>query len=405
MNRLRHIGILTPIVLLVISGFSLLAFRDGEMNAEAFRCCGILTAMLIAHYVLFGKLFRRTDRDLLAITYTLTAVGMIMQFRLNPETAATQLVWVALGMAASLFVLVGMNAVWTIKKMNFVLCAVSLLLLTVVLLVGRRTGGARNWIDMGAFSFQPSEFVKLALVFFLASELSAKRTIARLLPAALFTAACVGLLVAARDLGAALIYSLTVIAMYYAATGNTIATFAGLSLGAGAAVVSYGLFDHVRIRVEAWRNPWTKYDTNGYQIAQGLMAIASGGMLGLGLGLGTPKIIPAYSTDYIFAVICEEMGLVAGVIVIALTVLFALKGLMLARSANTAYIALIAAGISAAYFVQAFLIIGGVIKLIPLTGVTLPFVSYGGSSMIASYMMLGVLEGIARINGREAESA
>jgi Bacterial cell division membrane protein len=200
-------------------------------------------------------------------------------------------------------------------------------------------------------------------------------------------------LVLSRDLGTAAIYGVTTLIVFYVATGNLLATGIGIGAGVAGAMAAYTLFSHVRVRVAVWRNPWAKYGEvgGGYQIAQGLMAIASGGLFGMGLGRGMPKSIPAYRTDYIFAVICEEMGILVGVCIIALFLLLILRGFSIARQGNDRFHSLLSVGVVTVFGIQSFLIIGGVVKLIPLTGVTLPFVSYGGSSMIASFILLGML--------------
>ena len=175
--------------------------------------------------------------------------------------------------------------------------------------------------------------------------------------------------------------------------------------GAAGAVASYYMFDHVKARVAIWLNPWATYSTSGYQIAQGLMAIASGGLWGLGLTKGLPKSIPAYNTDYIFAVICEEFGIVFGIAVIALYLVFIIRGALIALNARSRYLMLVAFGCTVLITLQSFIIIAGVIKLIPLTGITMPFVSYGGSSMIACMMLLGILEGVSIQNGEMLQDA
>jgi cell division protein FtsW (lipid II flippase) len=202
-------------------------------------------------------------------------------------------------------------------------------------------------------------------------------------------------LVVEKDLGAAMLIALTCLIMYFAATGNLGVTLAGLGMGALGAILSYRFFDHVKLRVEVWQNPWITYDSSGYQIVQGLMAIASGGLFGSGLGLGSAKVIPAYHTDYIFAVICEEFGIIAGVLLIAFYVVFIIRGLIIALNARNRFLMLFALGCTTLITLQSFIIIGGVIKLIPLTGITLPFISFGGSSMIASMISFGFLQGIA----------
>lgn len=390
------------IMLLILSCFALLAFADETINTRALLAAALLCGMIGLHYVLMNVFFKDIDPYPLVIVYLLVSIGMILQWRINPEIAERQLVWVGLGMAGMLLLMLLLRrpAFW--RRAKWLLMALSLGSLAVVLLVGNVTGGAKNWINLGGFSFQPSEFVKVALIYIAAIELSEKRSIKQLLwPLITFAVGCVGLLMLCRDLGAAVLYALTTLTMFFVATGSLLWTGAGLGVGALGSVASYHMFDHVRIRVAAWRNPWASYETNGYQIAQGLMAIASGGLFGMGLNLGSPKIIPAYHTDYIFAVICEELGWIVGLVVIGLYILLILRGVAAAMQSRSSVNALIATGTITMIALQTFLIIGGVIKLIPLTGVTLPFVSYGGSSMMGSFFMLGMLEAVIIDNKRE----
>ena len=172
----------------------------------------------------------------------------------------------------------------------------------------------------------------------------------------------------------------------------------GLVGGAGAAVLGYTMFAHVKKRVAIWQNPWIYYETAGYQIAQMLMAIASGGLFGVGLGLGAPRVIPVYFTDCIFAVICEQFGIIFGILVLVMYVILILRGTSIATSARHSFHALLAMGATAMLGVQTFVIIGGVLKMIPLTGVTMPFVSYGGTSLVSCMGLIGLLQGVASVN-------
>jgi cell division protein FtsW (lipid II flippase) len=186
--------------------------------------------------------------------------------------------------------------------------------------------------------------------------------------------------------------------MFFANTGNLPLTGLGVVGAAGAAVVGYQQFKHVRTRVAIWQNPWLTADSTGYQIVQSLMAIASGGLFGVGLGLGQPRVIPVYFTDCIFAVICEQFGILFGILVLVMYVILILRGVGIATGARQSFHALIAIGATVMLGVQTFVIIGGVLKLIPLTGVTMPFVSYGGTSLVSCMGLIGLLQGVASVN-------
>jgi len=201
-----------------------------------------------------------------------------------------------------------------------------------------------------------------------------------------------------KDLGAAFLYFCLFVSLYYIATSDLLITCCTTLLASLGAVISYFLFGHVRVRIAAWRNPWADIENKGYQIAQSLIAIASGGWVGLGLGLGSPHVIPASRTDFIFAAICEEMGILVGIALIGLYMLIMLRGISTALAAREPGDSLLAMGAAVSLAIQSFTIIGGVVKFIPLTGVTMPFVSYGGSSMLVSFGLIGIIEAIASKN-------
>ena len=271
--------------------------------------------------------------------------------------------------------------------------ALSLGLLALTLVIGKETYGAKNWIDLKFFSLQPSEFVKVALVVCLALDLSEKRTIGTLIPVGVFAVACVGLICLQKDLGAVLICFMIAVAAYFTATSNWLLCLGGFAAAAGGSVMMYKLFAHVRTRVAIWRNPWASPQDGGYQIVQSLIAIASGGMTGMGLGLGSAeKSVPVVESDFIFAALCEEFGIIIGLTIIALYVILFVRGLMLAMRARSSFHALLAVGVVTSLALQTFMIIGGVIKMVPLTGVTLPFISSGGSSMMSTWGLLAFLK-------------
>ena len=218
------------------------------------------------------------------------------------------------------------------------------------------------------------------------------------LPWLSFAVLCLGLLMLQRDLGTALIYYGVTLLLYFAASGSWSVILMGLAGGCGAAWLGYRMFAHVKKRVAIWINPWSDYQNAGYQIVQGLLALASGGLWGCGLGLGSPKTIPVYETDFIFAVICEQFGLIFGLCVLAMYIALIWRGATTAMAARRSFHGLLAMGCTLLIGLQTFTIIGGVIKLIPLTGVTLPFISHGGSSMVSSMCLIGFIQGVESLN-------
>jgi len=225
----------------------------------------------------------------------------------------------------------------------------------------------------------------------------------RFFPWLIFSVGCLGVLMLQKDLGTALMYYGVTLLLYYASSGNLMITGLGLAGGAGAAVAGYHMFAHVKRRVAIWINPFADYDNAGYQLVQGLMAIASGGAFGLGLGLGSPRTIPVYHTDFIFAVICEQFGLIFGLCVLLMYVALIWRGTTIAMAARSSFHGLLAMGCTLMIGLQTFVIIGGVIKLIPLTGVTMPFVSYGGTSLVSSLCLIGLMQGVASLHEDDLE--
>ncbi|MGI6161190.1 MAG: FtsW/RodA/SpoVE family cell cycle protein [Christensenellales bacterium] len=402
-NRPSAAGLLTVIVLFQLSAFALLSFRGGSFDYAAIVMGVISSALLVFQYGILKALFRGIDRYVLIISNTLAGVGLIVQYRLEPSIAHRQIVFLAIGMVVMMAVMLIIRKIFIWDGSVWWLMGLSLVFLASSLVFGRTVGGARNWFNIFGFSLQPSEFVKVALVFISAACFSRVQKKRQLLPIILFTGACLMILVVSRDLGAALLYAGTVLIMFYAATSDILLTGAGLLAAGVGAVASYHLFDHVKVRVEMWKNPWADYSNKGYQIVQGLMAIASGGFLGLGLGNGSPGSIPARHTDYIFAVICEEFGMIFGFAVVAFYLVLVVRGALIALGASNRFHALLALGCTSLLTLQSFIIIGGVIKLIPLTGITLPFISYGGSSMIASMALMGILQAVATMNSDERD--
>ncbi len=406
MHKIRHVsvsGALACVLLFAASCFLLLAFAGETFDGAALLFGLLLCALVLAEYIALLWIAPHADRILFILIAFLTTLGMAVQYRMSASAALHQLVMALVGGAAMLAGAALMKKPAFVRLLSLPFAVLSIAILVVLLFIGKESGGARNWLSVAGVLFQPSEFVKVALIIVLASAMTDAVAPRKLVPAMLFTAAVAALLVLQRDLGAAMLALCVFLMLFYAATGKLLATFVGIAAGAAGAYASYLAFDHVRARVAVWLDPWATYSTSGYQIAQGLMAIASGGLWGAGLGLGSPMLIPAYRTDYVFAVICEEFGIFFGVGVIALYALIIVRGAMIALASEDRFSSLCAFGAAALIAVQTFIIIAGVIKLIPLTGITMPFVSYGGSSMIAFMAVAGLMQGVACANGGTLE--
>ena len=336
------------------------------------------------------------DPLIMALTNFLCGVGVVVLYTVSPARGVRQASYYVLGLVAMIAVSALVSRKKRFRGLTLLAMVLGVAALILPLAFGEWSGGAKNWVTLPVVgSFQPSELVKLSLVLAMAYYFSAHRTVLQMMPAILFAGACLLLLMLQRDLGTALIYYLTTLVLFYAACGNLPLTLLGMAGGAGAAVLGYRMFAHVKVRVAMWKNPWSDPLDKGYQIIQALLAIGSGGLFGVGLGQGTPEKIPAYYNDFIFAVVCEQLGIVFGICVIAVYVLILLRGMEVSMRARRSFDMLLGCGVVALLGVQTFMIVAGVIKMIPLTGVTMPFLSYGGSSLLSCMAMIGILHGIS----------
>ena len=383
--------LLSAVMLFYFLAFFLLALQSMSWQAMLLAVC--VPAIIFIGVLGLPKLFPG-DRLLMCLTSFLCALGVLVLFRLDPERGLEQAVNFGVGVAAMLMCTV---AVRLIKNWKWLIGAImlgSVVLLLLPLKFGSETNGARNWVSFGGFGFQPSEVVKLSLLVSLAYCFSRRRIVI----AALFAGATLIVLMLQKDLGTALLYYGVTLLMLYAATGSAALAGLGCVGGAGAAVLGYQMFAHVKKRVAVWLNPWADSQGAGYQIVQGLIAIANGGLFGVGLGLGNASVIPESYNDYIFSVIAHEFGVIFAGLVLLIYLAIIIRGVSIARQSDSAFHALLALGCAALIALQTFVIVGGNIKLIPLTGVTLPFISYGGTSMVSSLSIIGLMQGVAARN-------
>lgn len=381
----------SAVMLFYFCAFLLIACKDFAW--QGFALALAVPAMIWVGTNFLPKLFP-SDRLLLSLTNFLCALGVLVLYSTEPDYAYHQAMYYGVGILAMIV------CVWIVRLVRswripvLLLIPLSLALLVLPLVIGRETNGAKNWFYVAGISVQPSEIVKLSLLIIVSYYMSRHR----MLPWLFFAVSCLGILMLQKDLGTALMYYGTTLMLFYASSGNLFLTGLGLAGGVGAAVMGYKMFAHVKKRVAIWLNPWSDYENSGFQIVQSLMAIASGGLFGVGLGLGSPKTIPVYYTDFIFAVICEQFGLIFGLCVLLMYVAIIWRGATTAMAARTSFHGLLAMGCTIMLGLQTFVIIGGVIKMIPLTGVTMPFVSYGGTSLVSSLCLVGLLQGVASLN-------
>ncbi len=347
------------------------------------------------------------DPAILPVVFTLSGIGITFVTRLQPDASLGQVIFLFLGVALMVGTLAVVKNLEVIKRYKYVLGIAGIILLVLPMFIGTEIYGSKLWIKIGGFQFQPGEFAKVLIVLFLAGYLAENRELLsisnrtvlgikfprlRLLyPLFIVWGVCLLVVAFERDLGSALLFYTIFLIMLYVATGRVSYVIIGLALLAIGAFGMYQIMSHVQVRVAIWLDPFSDAQNLGYQIVQSLFSLADGGLAGVGIGKGMADIIPVVASDMIFAAIGEEMGLLGGSAVLLLFMLFAVRGLTTAARAKSDLAAFSAAGLTAAISFQAFTIVGGVTKLIPLTGVTLPFMSQGGSSLLASFVIVGLL--------------
>lgn len=351
-------------------------------------------AFLLAVTVLVPIVYEKVNRLLLDNMCLLLGTGLCVISRLSFNRAVKQFIIVLISLAVSLFIPWVLARIRFLKKLTWVYAGVGILLLSAVLILGEVTHGSRLSFTVFDVTFQPSEFVKIIFVFFLAAALWEDASFQRVAVTAAIAGVHVIVLVVSRDLGSALIFFVAYVFVVFAATKHYLYLCAGAVGGSGAAWAAYQLFAHVRDRVSAWQDPWTYIDSKGYAVTQSLFAIGTGGWFGMGLFQGNPNTIPYVAADFVFSAVCEELGVAYGICVILVTLSCFLEMLKIATRIKDRFYQLIVYGIGIMYIFQIFLTIGGGIKLIPLTGVTLPFISYGGSSVMTTMIMFFLIQGI-----------
>ncbi len=352
---------------------------------------------------LYRLFYRNLSRLLLNNACMLLSTSFIILTRISMDRAVRQFAIVAVAAAVTMIIPFIMDRAWQLSKIPWIYGSIGLILLLVVCIMGNTAFGAQLSINIGGFSFQPSEFVKISFVFFVATMFYRSVDFRTIVLTTAVAAAHVLVLVLSKDLGSALIFFVTYLLMLFVATGNWLYLGLGAGSGASAAVIAYNLFSHVRTRVEAWLDPWSDVSGKGYQISQSLFAIGTGGWFGMGLYQGMPSKIPVVEKDFVFSAISEEMGGIYAICLILICLGCFMQFMMIAAKMQAVFYKLIAFGLGTTYIVQVFLTIGGVTKFIPSTGVTLPFVSYGGSSILSTFIVFNVVQGLYILKRNEEE--
>jgi len=405
--RTRELANLLVVGTLVGFGFaSVYIARQEVINSASLSYGLFFLGLYVAAHVIARVTVPDADPYLLPMAGLLTGIGLTEIYRLDENDAFKQGLWIVIGLgafAATLFLLRDDFRRLESYKYLFGLGAIALLMLPAAPVLGRTVNGARLWVHVGSVQVQPGELAKICLIVFLAGYLREKREVLAqfrlkdLGPLFLIWGAAMLVLVVTNDLGGALLYFGIFLAMLYVATARVWFVLAGAVLFVGGAAAVYTVIPRVQERVEIWLDPWGDPFGRGYQAIQSLYSIANGGFGGTGLGQGTytdsdgHRLIPSLNTDFIYSALAQELGLVGICGFLLVYMLFAARGFRIALLAQDGFSKLLAVGLTFAFTLQAFLIIGGIIRLVPLTGITLPLVSYGGSSIVANFVLLALL--------------
>ena len=420
-RRTTELGLLVLAVLIILGAYALASLgRNASLPADIWPFLAVLLALLVGAHLANRRLARAADSLLLPIAALLNGIGYVFIARLDQDLAALQASWTAVGIVAYVVTLLAVRDVRLLQRYRYTAGLVGVLLLILPLLpgIGRSINGARIWVSVGPVSFQPGEFAKIAFAVFFAGYLVERRELLSVAtfrvgpfntpdpkhfaPILLAWGASLVVLIFQRDLGSALLFFLLFVVMLWVATGRVSYLLVGMGLFLVGAFVSWLSFEHVQKRVSVWIDPWADPQGSGYQIIQAAYALAWGGTSGVGPGLGIAERIPYDETDFIFAIIGEELGLLGTTAILCAFLLLAGTGLRVARESRDPFPSLLAVGLTVLIAFQAFIIMGGVTRLLPLTGVTLPFVSYGGSSLVANYVLLALLVRISDQTARRA---
>jgi cell division protein FtsW (lipid II flippase) len=369
-------------------------------------------ALFVAAHLVVRFALPHADPHLLPLSGLLSAIGLTMIYRIDPDLALRQGLWVVIGLAAFAGLVLFLKDHRVLDQVKYILGLTAIVLLVLPALpgLGRTINGASLWVDIGPIVFQPGEFAKILIVIFLAGYLRDNREMLSMGsgrygfpspkyfgPLLVVWGGAMLVLFQTNDLGSGLLYFSIFLAMLWVATARWPYVAVGTALFAGGAYALYHVVPHVQDRVSIWLDPWQDPFDKGYQLVQSIYAISGGGLFGQGLGNGillTPEqnpYIPFLETDFIFAAIAQELGLAGAAGLVLLYIVFLYRGFRIALMAADGFSKLLAVGLTSALAIQAFLIIGGVTRLIPLTGITLPFVSYGGSSIVANFVLVGLL--------------
>lgn len=387
------------ILLINIAGYGILSLFGPGFEMEMLYIGLAVMAILSISYLIISKMSVE-DVYIYLIVAMLFSIGEIMLYRLDVSFGQKQLIWLAVSTVCFFIVyfLIMKYNVW--ERLHYVYFFAALALFVLTMVLGTSRGGSKNWIIIGDYSFQPSEIVKLLAVFVLADRYANPEKyrfgkISEGIVGSAMIYVLLGCMVIQKEWGTAVVIFLVHLSLMFVFGEKWYIIAANIFFAVFGAIGGFFFVSHIKVRVDTWLNPWADMAGKGYQITQSLFAIGAGGFFGTGLGLGSPEYIPEVHSDFIFSAICEEFGILGGVAVIMLYFLLVYRGIRIAMKLEHPFYKCLAAGISILIGFQTFIILGGVTKMIPLTGITLPFISYGGSSLLASFIAIGALEAAA----------
>jgi cell division protein FtsW (lipid II flippase) len=420
--RTRELVLLVLVGLITATGFaSVYIARQNEISAGSLSYAGFFFALYLVAHLIARLTVPDADPYLIPMAALLTGLGLTEIYRLNPTDALRQGLWVVIGVACFSLTLIALR--YDFRRLEsykylFGLSALALLFMPALPMIGRTINGARLWVHVGSLQFQPGELGKIAMIVFLAAYLHSKQEVLALGrlkdfgPLLAIWGCAMLVLVATRDLGSALLFFGIFLAILYLATSRLLYVGVGLTLFLIGAAGVYKTTAHVRSRVTIWLDPWTtqaipcptkggilmqRQECESFQLVKSLYSIAQGGFSGTGLGKGTftltngKLLIPDLNTDFIFSALAQELGLVGIAALLLVLMFFVVRGFRIALLVDDGFSKLAAAGLTFGFALQTFIIIGGILRLIPLTGITLPFISYGGSSVVANFILLAGL--------------
>lgn len=411
-RRNRELKLLIGALLVSWSAFAITYLTRARIPLKfALAGAALFGLFYLGTHIIFRMFIPNSDPLILPLVCLLSGLGLTMIYRLSDKLILFQFLWIILGVTVLSLTVVLLKNYKILENYKYSLGLIGLILLVSTLHLGKGFFEPNLWLKIGPFSFQPSEIAKILIVIFFAAYLKDKKELLSIFtrklggiyvpevkhlgPLLLIWALSVGLLIIQKDLGASLLFFGLFLAMLFVATNRAVYVALGTFLFLIGATISSFVFTHVADRVAIWINPWQDVAGKSFQLVQSLFAIASGGFWGAGLARGYPNLIPAVATDFIFSAFSEEIGLIGAIALIALYLIIVARGFKIALKTEDEFGKLLAAGLTTVFALQTFVIIGGVTRVVPLTGITLPFLSYGGSSIVSNFILVGLLLSIS----------